>query len=273
MAKINPSGTSLVYSTYLGGTGDEVGAGMAVDSDGNAYVGGFTSSTDFPTLKAFQPANAGGYDAFVTELNAAGDALVYSTYLGGSGNEFVGGIGFDSRRNVYVQGWTTSTDLLVVNAVQPQFAGGTYDALLAKISPLDAPALGLSRLRVDFPPEPPGTTSPPQNVTVHSVGSQPLVVRKILTVPRSQFTQTNTCTQALAPGEACTISITYTAKKDGVSQGVLVVVSNSTPASRLLRLMVTDQAASAPVIGLWQGVPGEATTPRPNGAIPNWSTQ
>ncbi len=78
----------------------------------------------------------------MTELNAAGDALVYSTYLGGSGNEFVGGIAFDSHRNVYVQGWTASTDFLAVNPVQPQFGGGTYDALLAKISPIDAPGLG-----------------------------------------------------------------------------------------------------------------------------------
>jgi hypothetical protein len=244
VTKINPSGTGLVYSTYLGGAGDDVGAGMALDSDGNTYVGGFTSSTDFPTSKAFQPANAGGYDAFVTELNAAGDALVYSTYLGGSGDEFVGGIAFDSRRNVYLQGWTTSSDFLPVNPVQPQFGGGSYDALLAKISPLDAPGLGLSRLSVDFPTEPPGTTSPPQTVTVRSVGSQSLVIREILTSPK-QFAQTNTCIQPLAPGGSCTISVTYAAKDNGVREGVLVVVANSAPASRRVRLTASDQAVSA----------------------------
>jgi hypothetical protein len=236
VTKINPSGTALAYSTYLGGTGDDVGAGMAVDSHGNAYVGGFTSSGDFPTLNAFQPANAGGYDVFVTELNAAGDALVYSTYLGGSGDEFVGGIAFDSRRNVYVQGWTTSSDFLAVNPVQPQFGGGTYDALLAKISSLDAPGLGLSHLSVAFGRQPVGTTSPPQAVTVHSVGSQPLVIGEILTAPSSQFAQTNTCDQPLAPGEVCTISITFTPTGMGEAHGKLVVVANSQPASRRVSL-------------------------------------
>jgi beta-propeller repeat-containing protein len=246
VAKINPSGTGLVYSTYLGGTGDEFSPGVVVDSDGSAYVGGITTSTDFPTLNPFQPANAGGYDIFVTELNAAGSALVYSTYLGGSSDEFMSGMAIDSRRNVYLEGITASSDFLAVNPAQPQFGGGTFDALLAKISPIDAPGLGLSRLSVDFPGEPPGTTSPPQTVTVHSVGSQSLVISEILTAP-DQFAQTNTCTQALAPGETCTISITYTAKQGGVGQGVLAVVANSTPASGQVRLVVTDQPGSASV--------------------------
>lgn len=267
VTKINPSGTGLVYSTYLGGTGDDVGAGIAVDSDGNAYLGGFTSSSDFPTLKAFQPANAGGYDVFVTELNADGDALVCSTYLGGSGNEFVGGIAFDSRRNVYVQGWTTSSDFLAVNPVQPQFGGGTYDALLAKISPRDAPSLGLSRLSVDFGRQPAGTTRPPQVVTVHSVGSQPLVVGEILTAPSSQFTQTNTCTQALAPGEACTISITFTPTRTGEAQGKLVVVANSQPASRRVSLSGGQASPTVEQAPKSNSPAGKARTP---GTIPNW---
>jgi centrosomal CEP192-like protein/beta-propeller repeat-containing protein len=268
VTKINPSGTSLVYSTYLGGTGDDVGAGMALDSDGNAYIGGFTSSTDFPTLQAFQLANAGGYDAFVTELNAAGDALVYSTYLGGSGSEFVGGIAFDSHRNVYIQGWTSSSDFLVVNPLQPQLGGGTFDALLAKISPDHAPGLGLSRLSVDFGTEKVGTTSPPQVVTVRNVGSQPLVVRGILAEPGTQFAQTNTCTSDLEPTESCTVNVTFTPAGFGETQGELIVVANSQPAARQVSLTGVGGASSAPAQATRSNSGSEPA--RPNQINPIW---
>jgi Beta-propeller repeat len=140
VTKINSSGRGLAYSTYLGGNGDDNGAEIVADSDGNAYVSGETSSTDFPTLSPFQPANAGSYDIFVTKLNAAGSALIYSTYLGGSGDEFNHGTAIDSRRNIYLAGPTTSNDFPTVSAAQPQFGGGTWDAFVAKISPDNTPA-------------------------------------------------------------------------------------------------------------------------------------
>ena len=76
-----------MYSTYLGGSGDDFGHGIAVDGSGNAYVTGYTNSTNFPTTNPLQASNGGGTDAFVTKINAAGSARVYSTYLGGSGDD------------------------------------------------------------------------------------------------------------------------------------------------------------------------------------------
>jgi len=155
----------LAYSTYLGGNGDDNGAEIVADSDGNAYVSGETSSTDFPTLNPFQPANAGSYDIFVTKLNAAGSALIYSTYLGGSGDESNHGMAIDSRRNIYVAGPTTSNYFPLVNAAQPQFGGGTWDAFVAKISPgktpANATAPGLSQ-----PSKASGTQKPTSNGTM-----------------------------------------------------------------------------------------------------------
>jgi hypothetical protein len=135
MAKLNRDGTALVYSTYLGGTDFEQGAGMAVDPAGNAYAVGTTYSTDFPTLNPIQGANAGLGDAFVTQLNASGNALAFSTYLGGSGDDEAGAIVLDSRGNVYIDGLTTSTDFPLLNALQPAFGGGYSDAFVAKIGP------------------------------------------------------------------------------------------------------------------------------------------
>jgi Bacterial Ig-like domain (group 3)/Abnormal spindle-like microcephaly-assoc'd, ASPM-SPD-2-Hydin/Beta-propeller repeat len=139
LTKINADGSALVYSTYLGGSDIDWGSGVAVDAAGNAYVTGSTRSTEFPTANAIQPTNHGGYDAFVTKINAGGSALVYSTYLGGSGDEniatyYTGGIATDAAGNAYVTGYTDSTDFPTVHAFQPAYGGGVSDAFVAKIN-------------------------------------------------------------------------------------------------------------------------------------------
>ena len=134
VAKLNPTGSALVYSTYLGGSGGEKGSGIAVDSAGNAYVTGLTGSFDFPTAGPFQAVLSGSEDAFVTKLNPTGSALVYSTYLGGSSNEGGNGIAVDFSGNAYVTGQTTSTNFPTANPLQPS-AGGEQDAFVAKLNP------------------------------------------------------------------------------------------------------------------------------------------
>ena len=135
VAKLNPAGSVLVYSTYLGGRGVDVCIGIAVDSSGNAYLTGYTSSTNFPTLKPLQATLDGTQDAFVAKLNPAGSALVYSTYLGGSGVEIGEGIAVDSFGSAYVTGYTSSTDFPTVNPLQASYGGGFFDAYLAKLNP------------------------------------------------------------------------------------------------------------------------------------------
>src|SRR3989441_4352037 len=110
VTKLDPTGSALVYSTYLGGSGEEVGEGIAVDAAGNAYVTGSTTSIDFPTANAVQPTFGGVRDAFVTKLNPAGSAVVYSTYLGGSDSDVALGIAVDTAGNAYVTGHTESVD-------------------------------------------------------------------------------------------------------------------------------------------------------------------
>ena len=138
IARLNSSGTSLLFSTYLGGGNGtvsypETGQGIALDSQGNAYVAGVTSSADFPLLNAEQSSLDGWLDAFVTKVNSSG-ALMYSTYLGGSGVDVGNGIAVDSSGSAYVTGYTYSTDLPVVAALQSTI-GGDCDAFLAKLSP------------------------------------------------------------------------------------------------------------------------------------------
>jgi hypothetical protein len=135
VTKINPSGSAFVYSTYLGGSYDDEGWGIVVDSWGNAHIAGVTASTDFPTMNPLQPTYAGGPDAFVAELNPAGSALVYSTYLGGSGFEYAFGVALDSSGNTYVVGQTASTDFPTTNPLQPTYGGGAADAFVAELNP------------------------------------------------------------------------------------------------------------------------------------------
>jgi Beta-propeller repeat len=135
VAKINPMGSGLVYSTYFGGSGLDVAQGIAVDSEGNAYVTGITQSTDFPTMNPVQPAYGGGdQDAFVAKINPTGSALVYSTYLGGDENDLGYAIAVDSARNAYVTGATSSTNFPTMNPLQPAYGGGDDDAFVTKIN-------------------------------------------------------------------------------------------------------------------------------------------
>ncbi len=135
VTKLNPTGSSLVYSTYLGGSGDDFGLGIALDSVTNAYVTGGTTSTNFPTLGAFQPAHAGSVDAFVTKLDSTGSALLYSTFLGGSDQDRGNDIALDSVGNAYLTGFTVSTNFpTTLGAFDTTFNGGG-DAFVTKLNP------------------------------------------------------------------------------------------------------------------------------------------
>jgi hypothetical protein len=150
LTKFSPNGQSLVYSTYLGGSGREFGFSIAVNSAGNAYVTGQTTSTDFPTKNPFQPGSGGGnFDAFVTKLSADGQSLVYSTYFGGNDGDSGVGIAVDSSGNAYVTGYTFSKNLPTLKPFQPGYGGGFEDGFIAKISDSSAALLNIStRMRV-----------------------------------------------------------------------------------------------------------------------------
>ncbi len=133
VAKLNSTGSALLYATYLGGSADDAGMGIAVDSSGDAYVTGFTDSTDFPTAPATPLlANQGGRDAFVARLDGAG-TLVYSTYLGGGADDAGLGIAVDVGGSAYVTGWTDSSDFpTTISAFQGD--QDVRDAFVAKLS-------------------------------------------------------------------------------------------------------------------------------------------
>jgi uncharacterized repeat protein (TIGR01451 family) len=132
--KVDAAG-ALSYSTYLGGTGIDFASGIAVDSNGNAVIVGYTEGLGFPTVSSLQPNIGGGIDVFITKINPQGSAFVYSTFLGGAGADYAQAVAVDTGGNAYVTGETTSTNFPIANAYQasPGGAGTGYSGFVTKL--------------------------------------------------------------------------------------------------------------------------------------------
>jgi hypothetical protein len=219
VTKLNPAGTALVYSTYLGGSGFDTGASIAIDGGGNAYITGQTNSPapSFPTASATQATPGGMNDAFVSEINSTGSALVFSTYLGGSKDEDDGGnygaIAVDSAgANIYVTGNTASTDFpKTAGSYQTTNQGGN-DAFVVKYSQPTSPSFTLSATALS-----PGTVSPggsaSSTVTVTGNNSFSGTVTLACTITGPSGAQyPPTCAAATAaPGTPGTLTVNTTA--------------------------------------------------------------
>ena len=140
LTRFSADGSSLIYSTYLGGSNNDGGRGarpykmgLAVDGAGEACITGYTESSDFPTFNPLQAAKAGQADVFVARFDAAG-ALNYSTFLGGSNHDYGAALALDGTGDVYITGWTRSGDFPTASAFQPVHGGGNNDVFVSKLA-------------------------------------------------------------------------------------------------------------------------------------------
>lgn len=252
VTELDAAGTALVYSTYLGGSSFDEAFGIAVDSSGNAYVSGSTSSTDFPSTNSIQGGCGSTYGpAFVTEVGAAGSALVYSTCLGGSNNENGIGIAVDALGNAYVTGLSGSNNFPTVNAFQPTCGGSCgADAFVAKISPVAAAAVSTWPVALNFPSQLVNTQSFTQ-LTLRNMGSAALTISNLAIsgADSGDFTvMTNGCGSTVGGGGSCNLQIGFTPAASG---------------SRTATLTITDNGINSP-----QTVPlGGTGTPPPDFAV------
>ncbi len=137
--KLDPTGSTVIYSTYFGGSGNDEGHSIAIDAAGNAYVTGLTSSSDFPTTSnAAQRTKAANQEGYLLKLNPAGNNILYATYLGGNGDDRGMGVAVDPKGGIYVTGLTGSTDFPVVGGFQTTNMGGLADVFVTKFGPTGA---------------------------------------------------------------------------------------------------------------------------------------
>ncbi|MEO8433995.1 MAG: PQQ-dependent sugar dehydrogenase [Pyrinomonadaceae bacterium] len=267
IAKLSNSGGEI-YATYLGGSGDDRGTGIAVNSGGEVYVTGVTSSSNFPTASPLQSTKGGGNDAFVAKLNGAGSVFLYSTYLGGSGNEnsvssvtSTNPIVLDASSNAYITGYTASPNFPTSSPLQASNGGGASDAFIVKISDAN-PAADFSLTAT-----PPSQTVNPGNSTQYNVtvtpaggftgnvtlsvsglssdassSSSPPTISVIDSNPQTSVL-TVTTTAGTPPG---TYPLTITGTSGAIQHGtpVSLVVAGPTSAN----LSITDTASPNPAI-------------------------
>jgi hypothetical protein len=241
VTKLNATGTALVYSTYLGAgkTASSGGTAIALDANGDAYLTGWTNSTSFPTKSPIQPANAGGYDAFVTALNPSGSGLLYSSYQGGSGNDFGYGIAVDSRGNIAVAGNAGSSNFPTTAGAYQTTAGSGFVSKITPVASLPA----VPKLSV---------TGFPATITAGAAGTFTVTVRdahgNVLTGYTGTVHFTSNDRRASLPAD-----YTFTAADQGVhtfSATLLTVGSQSiaatdTSSSSSGMEIVTDTPAAA----------------------------
>ncbi|MGH9453034.1 MAG: SBBP repeat-containing protein, partial [Terriglobia bacterium] len=239
VTKINAPGSALAYSNLIGGGGTD-GLGIAVDGSGDAYLTGDTPSADYPRVNQIPGAcngtcGSGGYsDAFVTEINAAGSALVYSSYLGGSSEDFGYGIALDSSRNVYLTGWTLSTDFPIVNQIPGACNGscGGYNTFVTKISPAGTPIVSLSPTSLTFGPQGVQAPNVPQTVTLTNTGQLPLSITSIAVTGQNSgdFLEADNCPRSpntLAPSDSCRITVVFAPTGAGTLKADVTLTDNA----------------------------------------------
>ena len=254
VTKLKGDFTALIYSTFLGGTGSAVSftgdTGNAIDLDGanppNAFVTGSTPSTDFPVASPLQSTIGplATSNAFVTEINGAGSALTYSTYLGGRGSDKGLGIAVDSAGNAYITGTATSPNFPVVGSggtapYQGELRTSAGNAFLTKISSAAAPvALNFFPPSFNFHSVGVGQASAPESVTLsNNTGSAVTINVGGITFTGANagdFSQTNTCPvspASLGAGASCTISVVFSPTLQDGRTGQMNVASSAPAAA------------------------------------------
>jgi hypothetical protein len=239
------------------------GSAIAVDSSGNAYVTGYTQSNDFPTANAVQAGIAGGTcgpnpcpDAFVTEVNTLGSALVYSTYLGGTAADFGNGIAVDSNTNAYVVGTTDSSNFPAIALAyqgQPGNTVGLGSAFISMVSHKNLAGVGLTPQKLAFGNVTQYTTSTvtsanvPATVTVTNAGTVPLQVTSITT--GGDFAETDDCVGTIpAGGGRCTINVSFTPSELVNENYQMAINDNAAGSPHLVTLTGTGVTGATTVL-------------------------
>ena len=254
VTELNPTGSTLIYSTFLSGPSENATpTSIAIEpgcaSACNAFVSGFTGANDFPTINPIQGFNASfvgmltGNDDFITQLNSTGSAAVYSTYLGGSSDEsnfstaHTPEIAVTAIGDAYVAGVTSSTDFPVTLTSTP-----SRPSFAVKIGATAGATAVLFPTALTFSSQPIPVPSATQAITLRNMGSTAMTISSI--VISGDYTESDTCGSGVAGGASCVITVTFAPSAAGTRTGKITITQSGNNSPTVVNLTGTGVAAS-----------------------------
>lgn len=239
ITKLNSSGSDLVYSTYMGGISTDISNSCAVDSRGNIYITGRTFSNNFPTTEGAHDRSYNDYvDAFTAKLNSNGNGLLYSTYLGGSGEDNANNLALDGQGDVYITGTTSSTYFPTTEGAYDQSFNGSQDVFITKIN---IPDIALTLLS-------PNGGEVWQGNTFHNITWLEEYSPADLVIEFSTEGETNRDSLALVPVN--TLNFTWEVPSLNVSNARIIIYPLGFPESALISNPITITTNSCPGVTL-----------------------
>lgn len=243
ITKFDPTGSTLVYSTYLATDIDAYPQSVLVDASGDAYVlsqsGGGDSRQLVNPIETFNNQQ----DLFLQEIDPTGSIQLFSTFLGGYGTDYPGGIALDSSAAIYVTGYTNSSDFPVTAAALQNTLGGNYDAFVSKIGTASAPAVAISPSLVQFSIRPVGSVSQPNTSLLRNMGSAPLTISSLTTT--GDFSETDNCGSGVAAASTCTFTVTFSPTAPGPRYGSIMIQDDGAGSPHFINLVGNGATAVA----------------------------
>jgi hypothetical protein len=239
IAKLNPAGSSLVYSTFLGTSNNMAGQAIQIDASGDAFIVG--SDLQFDLSNPIE-AYAGNGDVVVAEIDPSATTLLMATFLGGQGWEAASGLALDTHGAVYVTGVTQSPDFPVTQSAFQMAWGGQTDAFITKIDPTtNAPAVAMGPFSLQFAPQSVGSTSAPQTTILRNMGSAALNISRKTVGP--DFAEIDDCGATVAAASFCTFTVTFTPTASGTFSEALTIVDDAQGSPHSVALAGTGTGA------------------------------
>lgn len=243
LTKLDPTGSTLAYSTFLASNADVNPQALLLDANNNAFVlsqsGGGNPSFLLNPIEAFTNQS----DLVIQEIDPTGGTQLFSTFLGGNGQEIPAGIALDSSGAIYVAGFTNSTDYPVTAAALESTIGGNFDAFVTKIGTAAAPAVSISPSLIQFSIRSVGSVSQPNTSLLRNMGSAALTISKITTT--GDFSVDNTCGSSVAASSTCNFTVTFTPTQPGPRFGSILIQDDGAGSPHFINLVGSGATAVA----------------------------